>query len=121
MLKLEFPNASHEAAYNSMIEEWRAYEYTPTAPSRLFSGVDFKEFLEIVTGDPTCKPPFVPASLFFLMDGDDILGAIQIRHHIKHPDLVYSGHISYGIRPSARKKGYAKTILAFGLEEAKKL
>lgn len=73
MLKLEFPNSSHEAAYTSMLEEWRAYEYTPTSPSRLFSGADFKEFLEIVTGDITCKPPFVPASLFFLVDDKEIL------------------------------------------------
>ena len=124
MLKLEFPNSSHEAAYYDMIEEWRAYEYTPTSPSRLFSGADFKEFLEIITEDLTSKAPMVPGTLFFLVDNTDnrILGAIQVRHHINHPILsTTGGHVGYGIRPSARGKGYAKTMLALALEEAKKL
>jgi predicted acetyltransferase len=46
----------------------------------------------------------VPATLFFLTNQNDhILGAIQIRHHINHPNLIeMGGHIGYGIRPSER-------------------
>jgi predicted acetyltransferase len=56
------------------------------------------------------------------MDGEKILGWIQIRHHIEHPNLrEYGGHIGYGIRPSERRKWYATEMLHLALIEAQKI
>jgi predicted acetyltransferase len=56
------------------------------------------------------------------MDGKIILGGIQIRHSIDHPNLrEYGGHIGYGIRPSKRRKGYATEMLRLALIEARKI
>jgi predicted acetyltransferase len=47
----------------------------------------------------------VNSHLFFLVENGRILGSVQIRHHINHPNLIETGgHIGYGIRPSERKK-----------------
>lgn len=93
---LEFPAEKHRTAYDDMVREWRMAE-TPTSPGRLFAGRDFDEFLAIVQQDVTHSDPAkVPSHLFFLVDTDTsrLLGAIQIRHHINHPNLIETaGHV----------------------------
>lgn len=124
MLILEFPNEKHRAAYEDLMHGWRKVE-TPTSPGKLFAGKDFDEFLSIVQREPTeSDPAKVPAHLFFLADSDSrkLFGAIQIRHHIDHPNLIETGgHVGYGICPSERRKGYATSMLALAIPEAKKI
>jgi len=72
--------------------------------------------------DITANPDGVNSHLFFLMENERILWAIQIRHSIDHPRLMEAGgHIGYGIRPSERKKWFATEMLRLALLEAKKL
>jgi predicted acetyltransferase len=124
MLILEFPNEKHRAAYENMIRRWRRVEM-PTSPGKLFAGKDFDEFLSIVQHEPAeSDPEKVPAHLFLLADTEssELFGAIQIRHHINHPNLIETGgHIGYGICPSERRKGYATRMLALAIPEAKKI
>lgn len=124
MLILEFPNEKHRAAYEDMVFQWRAVE-TPTAPGKLFAGKDFDDFLSMVQRDLTeSDPAKVPAHLFLLSDTDTskLIGAIQLRHHINHPNLIETGgHIGYGIRPDERRKGYATGMLALALIEARNI
>ena len=125
MLHLEFPNISHKSAYLDMLAEWKAsgeFQSGHVSPGALFRGENFEEFLQMAEGDLTENHRWVPATLFFLMDGEQILWGIQIRHHIEHPNLKeYGGHIGYGIRPSDRKKWYATEMLRLALPEARKL
>ena len=123
MLRLEIPNTSHEKEYNEMIKEWGDFEdIKDISPWALFRWDNFQEFLENVEKDKIGKWEWVPATLFFLMSESNIFGAIQIRHHIDHPNLRDMWwHIGYGIRPSARKQWYGKTQLSLWLEQAKKL
>ncbi len=122
MLRLEFPNKSHKDSYERLIKEWSSLEKVPTNPTRLFVWNTFEEFLEKVMTDITHNESGVNSHLFFLIDDNEILGWIQIRHHINHPNLIeLGGHIWYGIAPKYRKKWYATVMLQLGLEEAKKL
>lgn len=124
MLILEFPNEKHRTAYQDMLHRWRQVE-TPNAPGRLFAGTDFDDFLSIVQREPKePDPESVPAHLFFLADTDSpkLFGAIQIRHHINHPNLIETGgHIGYGICPGERRKGHATRMLALAIAEAKNI
>ena len=89
-----------------MIAEWEKYEMIPTDPDCLFSGDSYEEFLQI-TYDNQNNPPSerVPATLYFIVDEGQIIGGIDLRHHIDHEFLQeIGGHIGYGIRPSERKK-----------------
>jgi predicted acetyltransferase len=122
MLRLEFPNETHRKMYENMMVEWRGYEDTPTSPGKLFSGESYTEFLSEIQEDVTHNPRWVNSTLFFLVQENNILWAIQIRHHINHPNLKDTwGHIWYGVRPSERKKWYATQMLRLGLIEAKRL
>lgn len=61
---------------------------------------------------------------FFVVRKQDnrIVGMVNIRHHISK-EQIKSGvsHIGYGIRPTERRKGYAKMALYLALLEEQKL
>ncbi len=63
---------------------------------------------------------WVPASTYFLIDGNGIIyGAVNIRHALTESLRVEGGHIGYGVRPKARGNGYATKMLAMALEKLK--
>ncbi|MGA3527229.1 GNAT family N-acetyltransferase [Melissospora conviva] len=62
----------------------------------------------------------VHATYWWITEGDEVLGAIALRHHLN--DLLFraGGHIGYGVRPSARKRGVATWALGAVLPHARK-
>lgn len=121
MLKLVFPNENHKSAYEDMLKNWLGQK----APNILFTANDFEEFLSNVSADIYWKEWRVPSHLFFLVDDEidnQIIWAVQIRHHINHPNLIESGwHIWYGINTKFRWKWYASKMLEMAKQESKKL
>ena len=65
-----------------------------------------------------------PSKTYFVVRYEDnkIVGMISIRYNISK-DRLQNGasHIGYGIRPTERKKGYAKIALFLGLLEEQRL
>ena len=59
----------------------------------------------------------VPATQFFLVRKSDnrLIGMIQVRHCFNDYLEKYAGHIGYSVRPSERRKGYAKKMLKMTL------
>jgi predicted acetyltransferase len=64
---------------------------------------------------------FVPATWFWYGDGDEYLGRIQVRHRLTDHLRDYGGHIGYGVRPSARRRGHATAMLREVLPHARAL
>ena len=66
---------------------------------------------------------FVPATTYFMVRKDDnkIIGMVNIRHYLNKQLREIGGHIGYSIRPTERRKGYAKIQLYLALLECKKL
>lgn len=122
MVELQFPNISHKPAFLALQEKWKSYEVSPQSTA-IFRYETYEEFLDIKTQDLEWRPWFVPATFFFLVNEDnEIVGHIQIRHHIDHPNLRdFWGHIGYAIVPWEWWKWYGKKQLELALLEAKKL
>ena len=61
----------------------------------------------------------VPSSTFWLLDdADEIVAVSNLRHSLTAFLSSYGGHIGYGVRPSARRRGHATDILRRTLIEA---
>lgn len=67
------------------------------------------------------KPLWMQSSTYWLIDDEQVIGVVNIRHELV--DYLYNegGHIVYGIRPSQRQKGYATEILRLALQQAREL
>ncbi len=78
-----------------------------------------KEHLYTMETDP---PRLMPNStLWFMCEGDEILGAIEVRHFLNDGLLRYGGHIGYVVAAQHRGKGYAATMLEMIKPELAKL
>ena len=63
----------------------------------------------------------VPASTYFAVIEDRLIGTVQIRHCLNDSLLKTGGHIGYGVHPSERLKGYGTKILSLALDKCRLL
>lgn len=63
----------------------------------------------------------VPATQFVLTDAETgrIYGMLQVRHELNEYLRRFAGHIGYSVRPTERRKGYAKKMLKLSLQYCK--
>lgn len=57
----------------------------------------------------------------WIAEGDTVLGTIALRHRLNDFLLRAGGHIGYGVRPGARRRGLATWALGRMLPEARRL
>ena len=58
---------------------------------------------------------------YWLIDGDEFVGEINILHYLNDNYLICGGHIDYGVRYSKWGKGYGTKMLALALKKAKQI
>lgn len=66
-------------------------------------------------------PGRVHASYWWIVEEQTYLGAISLRHELNDFLLDAGGHIGYGVRPSARRRGLATWALGETLDRAREL
>jgi predicted acetyltransferase len=95
--------------------------------NRIKDGFTYEDWLDEVTKAPdeewAKSVGRVPATTYFTIRESDnkIIGMVNFRHYLNERLRKIGGHIGYGIRPTERRKGYAKIQLYLALLEAQKL
>lgn len=120
-IKLVLPNISHKKQYLKMMDEWISYGGRINPAALKSNGVSYEKWLGWMKDDQselTCPKGAVPQTLYFAVnEHNDILGAVTLRHCLNEKMLIDGGHVGYGVRPSQRRKGYAKQMLSLAIKK----
>jgi len=121
--KLEIPSGEFKASYLSLLEEIRQ-RGEPFIPFPLkYPAEDFPALLarlEACAQGSEIAAGFVAHQTYWLVDdAGQVLGASNLRLGLTPALRREGGHIGYGIRPSARRRGHATLILRETLVKAK--
>lgn len=112
---------SHAAYVRELVE--RNEKFVPYVLAEV--GDSFAEYVSRLTGYSRgigLPTGHVPSSTYWLLDdADEIVAVSNLRHKLSPFLSSYGGHIGFGVRPSARRQGYASEILGQTLIEASKL
>ena len=123
-MKLIFPTIEmKQAALDFRREHFDHGEMIIYGGAGLCMTENYECWLQKINADVTYEADNVrvPATAYFAVVDDEIVGIIQIRHVLNDHLRYDGGHIGYGVRPSARHKGYATLMLAMALEKCRKL
>ena len=122
---LEVPSRIDAARFKAFIDEFKkaGEELVPYSLNQ--KDMDFTTYVTSLNDESLGKgipENWVPASTYFLLDDNEqICGAVNIRHRLTDNLRIEGGHAGYGIKPSARNKGYGTEILRLALEKVREL
>lgn len=122
-MKLTLPSAKYKHSYLQAVEEGKG-ESGITVLRKPRKDESFEEFVTNINNEAkgfNLPKGWVPATEFWLIDRNEFIGRVSIRHTLNDNLLRIGGHIGYYIRISKRNQGYGKIILQLALQKAKKL
>ncbi|MFH1511895.1 MAG: GNAT family N-acetyltransferase [Bacillota bacterium] len=113
-MQLFRPTPAMKDAFLDYQSDWETHG-EPVAPGAARLGGRTYETWLADTWALETKPrgSYVTGHTYFAFDGDGVLvGVIALRHTLNDYLLKAGGHIGYGVRPSARRRGHASAMLA---------
>lgn len=119
--RLNKNNSIRELEYLRSIPECENGFYNPASLENLESLSSFKKWLVEKENESlgiNLKEGYVPQSIYFIMENEEIIGIGKIRHYLNENLLVRGGHIGIGISSNYRGMGIGTRALELLLEEA---
>ena len=88
---------------------------------RCYNPLEWLEYNEIFSNPDLVPENRVRSTQFVLADPETkrIYGMLQVRHYLNEYLRRFAGHIGYSVRPSERRKGYAKQMLSEAIQFCK--
>lgn len=113
-LVFEKPQRALQDSYRAMIQDFVSHGEEPGPFPLSFPNEDFEAFLAKLDGcarGEGIPEGFVPHTTYWLVADGSVVGASNLRHSLTDRLRRVGGHIGYGVRPSARGRGYATELL----------
>ena len=88
---------------------------------RCYNPLEWLEYNEILSNPDIVPESKVLSTQFIFADPETkrIYGMLQVRHYLNEYLRRFAGHIGYSVRPSERRKGYAKQMLSEAIQFCK--
>ena len=118
------PTPRVHASFVEAVREYRAEgRYTRLDPVQLADADQFRRYLDRVRAEtrPGVLRYGVPQTNLWLVESEEYLGRLSIRHRLNRRLRFKGGHIGYDVRPSCRRRGYATLMLRLSLPVAHQL
>lgn len=117
-MKLIIPESAYVQAYADAVCEYtendvKSYEFKYDAEN------DISVQFENSHSETSLPTGYVPSTNLWLVEGNEFLGEVSIRHHLTERLLRFGGNIGYGIRYSRWNEGLGTGILSMALDYAK--
>jgi len=127
-MHLVAPSAQHKESFLEALREYQK-EDSEIKTDLNFLNIpllekDFQSYINMLFNISLGKnlpSGYVPETTYWLVDGDEYIGRIGIRHTLNESLLREGGHVGYNIRPSRRQQGFGTKILSLGLPKIKEL
>lgn len=127
MRELVRPSAKYKSSFIEAVREAQAAQ-SGLGDTLKWNVQEIEQDFEAVLKDLSRYEPgndlpegFVHSEYLWLVDGDDYLGRVSIRHSLNERLLQFGGHIGYEVRPSARRQGSATLMLKLALARCREL
>jgi predicted acetyltransferase len=129
MAELIAPTVRLHQSWLRSRDEWGRGVHQDGSGLRAYDDVDspdgFAAWVRRLLGESDLAVPpaegLVHCTYWWIVEDDEMLGAISLRHELNDFLLQAGGHIGYGVRPSARRRGLASFALGEVLPYAAKL
>lgn len=117
-MELIIPTRQYHQSYAEAIEEYREHQIRTYEFLDITKG-DIFQLIENYRAARELPPGYVGATYLWLVDGNEFLGEISIRHALTDSLLRFGGNIGYGIRYSRWNQGLGTKMLSMALKFAK--
>ena len=119
-MKLILPNKKYYSSYVEAIKEFYKHK-VDTYQFLDVSKYDIFEKIENFRTGKNIPINYVNATYLWLVEGDEFIGEVAIRHELTGSLLCFGGNIGYGIRWSKWNNGYGTIMLSLALKYAKEV
>jgi len=116
-MKLVLPSSKYHQSYISYIEELGEEVRYPFTLNLSFN--NFEQLLVQLKSyslGENLPDDSVPNTTLWLVDGSNIIGVSNVRHHLNARIEKCGGHIGLGIRPSYRGKGLGNYLMQLSIK-----
>lgn len=110
--------SADEAAFEAMLDAWDGAPGFSIAFG-LLEDSSFSSYLNLLKDSKqgvNLPEGHVPSTALFAFIGNEIVGKVNLRHHLNPFLEKVGGHIGYGVLPLHRGKGYATHMLKLTLD-----
>jgi predicted acetyltransferase len=113
IMKLDFPSVQYKDSFLEALREFHAEGSSFDLLANLNAASlmsDFEDYVRQLIDQSKGKSlpqGWISHTTYWIIDNDEFMGVIDLRHGLTPALEKYGGHVGYAIRPSKRRKSYA--------------